>query len=167
MNGFAWPNHTVVTMGLAVLSARNGVPGTTYYILWHATNNPQLANAMRKLGMPSHTILATDEVVPIDSGHSQIRMRYHGALVDHERFAEVVEPPPGPISPSLSGRFYHLGDRGELLLSYTNRARPAGSARTELDVDGRSYLAALGVPATLISNIPFTQGEWDGTAVYQ
>lgn len=164
VNGFTWPHRTLVTMGLAVLSARNGVPGLPYYILWHATNNPHLANALRKLGIPSHTISATDQVITIDATHSRIEMRYRGAQVDHERSAEVVEPQ-GPIEQSTSGLFYHLGERGEVLLTYANRVRSTRTARTQVSVDDKSYLAALGVPATLVvSNTMFIRGDWNGAA---
>jgi hypothetical protein len=135
VNGFTWPNRTVVTMGVTPLSARDGVPGLAYYILWHATNDPHLTNALRKLGVSSRTIIATDYVVPVDAVQSDIRMRYRGAQVDHERKALVVEPPDGPINESPSSRFYAAGERGELLLSYANRIRPLGSARTELSID--------------------------------
>jgi len=144
-----------VTLGVVMLSARDGVPGLAWYLLWHGSDNPRLVRALRHVGIPSRVVRATSRVTPLADGRSRVEAAVRGARLDHRLVAEVVEPPGEPVTREDSAPIYVQGRRGEVEWDFANFVRPPSSMSSTVAVGPRSLLAELGIPPTSTYTTPF------------
>jgi hypothetical protein len=167
------PRPTIVSLGTVAVN-RDGQAATL--ILWFGTDNPILFARLRQLGADVHFIPRSTYDETVDAaGRRQIAVRYvddgPGGL-DYDRTITLIDrvtTPPGNVPRTSTGRFWHLGSRGELSVVFENAFEPNWTASVCFHVEPDSLPARYGI--TDIANpgscFPgprtFAQGSWRGT----
>jgi hypothetical protein len=147
---------TLVSMGVVnTTRVRDGLGAD--YVLWIGTTNPIHFAALRRLGVEAYFIPAsayTDEVNPL-TGRREITMEFRqrsrvpappmldglGPVLDGLNYSHEivvapsdspVPPPPGVPSTNRAG-FWHLGEKGEVAISFNNAfARETSGANFQI-----------------------------------
>lgn len=160
----AWPKPSIITFGTIYLSARDGQPGLSRYLLWHGTSNPHHWARFRALGVPSRWMPRSTQSYSVSpEGTANASIAFVGGRLEHTRTATAPEPPAEPIEESSSGPLYHVGRRGEVVLSWDNRFRPVTEGQTTRIVDPESDIAAFGfTPLQRTGATYLYRGGWTG-----
>ena len=190
---------TLVSMGIVNTTRVRDNTGADY-VLWIGTTNPMHFAALRRLGVEAYFIPAssyTDEINPV-TGKREIAMNYRqrsrvpappmlaaaGPVLDGLNYSHdiVVAPsespvPPPPGSPSMNrAGFWHVGEKGEVAISFNNAlAREPTGANFQVTDSHCLTLATASLPTVygLTDLTPFcfpngafgrrlSRGSWTG-----
>lgn len=161
--------RSVVTLGLAALTSRDGVatPNSSY-VLWLGTDDAVLAARLRQVGLPAEFLPGSSSTDQPVEGGSTIGFEFVGDGLDHDLTMTVVEPPPAILPPGTPFTAYYDGPRGDIRLRDVNALTAATEAKIFADLTGIEVLQPLlALPrlATLSGGTfrTFSRGGWTRT----
>ena len=160
--------RAATTLGLAQLSARDGIPGFAYYLLWVGTDDQVAAAHYQQLGWPARYIPGSSSSdVPVDAGSSAVDFSFVGGGLDHHLSATVTEPPPMVQRPG-SIDIYYAAPHGEIRARDFNTLRPQTNAVITGVLSGVEPLPQLlaprlETPTGAVVPTGFTRGGWTRT----
>ena len=161
---------TIVTLGRAVITARDGTPAAGSYLLWLATDNPGLAARYRQVGVPaSYVPMSSWSTTTSTSGLVSTTIEVVDADLGHTLESSApVAPVPVPVDPPNGPIVFYEGSKGSVRMTIVNTELGSAGARVWGDLSVVPAIAPLVNPqfATMVgTNFPAgaVRGSWTST----